>query len=83
MIFSKICHNLQSLAINFESEVSDSLKELVSSQNNLKNLKLSSYGGYGWTDIIPVLKKHLNTLTKLQLYWEGIYHYHYRSFLYS
>src|SRR5436189_3595492 len=40
---SQICHNLRSLTIVFEGEVSDELKELVSSQNNLKNLKLSAY----------------------------------------
>src|ERR1043165_2807449 len=66
---SQICHNLQSLVINFENEVSNSLKELVSSQNNLKNLILFACDDYSWEDIIPALAKHSNTLTKLQLYW--------------
>src|ERR671927_266920 len=69
----QICHNLQSFVIIFSKEVSNSLKELVSSQNNLKNLKLLSYGNYSWADIIPAitnLTKHSNTLTKLQLGWD-------------
>jgi hypothetical protein len=70
---SLICHNLQSLSIKFESEVSNSLIELVSSQNNLKNLELLSnydYGSYSWKDIVPALAKHSNTLEKLKLHWD-------------
>src|SRR2546425_7717636 len=40
---SQICHNLQTLTIKFVSDVSNELKELISSQNNLKNLYLSAY----------------------------------------
>ncbi|RIA90186.1 hypothetical protein C1645_823686 [Glomus cerebriforme] len=70
---SKICHNLHSLTIdiNFKNIENlgflDGLKELISLQNNLKFLKLSaSYEG-NWTNIIPTLTKHSNTLTKLHL----------------
>ena len=66
---SRICHNLRSLTIRIESKISNELKELVSSQNNLKNLKLSAYYIVmnSWADIIPALMKHSNTLTKLHL----------------
>src|SRR6266480_1296939 len=57
---SQICHNLQSLTIDFDSKVSNELKELVSSQINLRNLKLSSHRDYDWTDILPALMKHTN-----------------------
>jgi len=67
---SQICHNLQSLTIDIESEVSNGLKELISSQKNLKNLKLSAYED-DCADIIPDLAKHSNTLTKLQLDWDS------------
>ena len=62
-----LCHNLQSLTIDCESQVSNELKELVSSQNNLKNLKLTGNRMNDWTDIIPALMKHSNTLTTLLL----------------
>ena len=48
------------------SNVSNELKELISSQNNLKSLKLIVYYEHNWEDIIPALTKHSNTLTKLQ-----------------
>ena len=66
---SQICHNLQSLTIEFRSYVSNELIELISSQNNLKNLKLSFHDGNDWADILPVIVKHTKTLTKLQLGW--------------
>src|SRR5205823_10121884 len=66
---SQICHNLRSLTIKFGGEASsDELKELISSQNNLKDLKLLVFSRNGWADIIPALIKHSNTLTKLYLY---------------
>src|SRR5437667_85498 len=37
---SQICHNLRSLTIDFKSKVSNELKELVSSQNNLENYNI-------------------------------------------
>ncbi|RIA87510.1 hypothetical protein C1645_740070 [Glomus cerebriforme] len=67
---SKISHNLHSLNItirNGVSKIPNELKELISLQNNLKNIKLSSYIKGDWTDIIPTLTKHSNTLTKLHL----------------
>ncbi|RIA90193.1 hypothetical protein C1645_876268 [Glomus cerebriforme] len=65
---TQICHNLQSLTINFENEISNELKKLISLQNNLKNLYLFAFDGGDWTNIIPTLTKHSNTLTKLHLY---------------
>ncbi|GBC21423.2 hypothetical protein GLOIN_2v1784405 [Rhizophagus irregularis DAOM 181602=DAOM 197198] len=56
---SQICHNIQSLTIEFKSVVSNGLKDLISSQNSLKYLSLSqTYGVADWTDIIPSLSKH-------------------------
>ncbi|RIA83783.1 hypothetical protein C1645_860272 [Glomus cerebriforme] len=46
---------------------SNELKELISLQNDLKELKLSASDEDDWTDIIPTLTKHSNTLTKLHL----------------
>jgi hypothetical protein len=68
---SQTCHNLQSISILFDNDVSNELnelKELISLQNNLKNLTLSAFEGYSWAKIIPAIKKHSQTITKLQLY---------------
>ncbi|RIA89555.1 hypothetical protein C1645_824669 [Glomus cerebriforme] len=65
---SQICHNIKTLTITFKKKVSNGLKELISLQNNLKNLKLLSYEEKDWMDIIPALKNHNNTLTKLHLH---------------
>ncbi|RIA84324.1 hypothetical protein C1645_832437 [Glomus cerebriforme] len=65
---SQTCHNLHSLAIDFEPKpISNELKELISSQRNLKELSLSAYDGGDWTDILSSLMKHSNTLIKLYL----------------
>ncbi|CAB4381596.1 unnamed protein product [Rhizophagus irregularis] len=64
---SQICHNLQSISIDFYDSSTNELKELISSQNNLKNLNLSAFNG-SWADIIPSLTKHSHTITKLKLY---------------
>jgi hypothetical protein len=68
---SKICHNLQSISISFDNDVSNELKELkelISLQNNLKNLTLSACRKYSWASIIPAIIKHSQTITKLRLY---------------
>ncbi|EXX77921.1 hypothetical protein RhiirA5_411120 [Rhizophagus irregularis] len=66
---SQICYNIQSLNMEFKSVVSNGLKDLICSQNNLKYLSLSqTYGIADWTDIIPSLSKHSNTLIKLKIY---------------
>ncbi|GBB85337.1 hypothetical protein RclHR1_01190013 [Rhizophagus clarus] len=66
---SRTCHNLQLIAIEFHNhEISKELKEFISSQNNLKSLILISYYNNSWSNIIPALKKHSSTLTKLHLY---------------
>ncbi|PKY28491.1 hypothetical protein RhiirB3_444681 [Rhizophagus irregularis] len=64
---SQICHNLQSISIDFQKIITNELKELISSQNNLKELILTAYGG-SWTDIIPTITKYSNTITILSLY---------------
>ncbi|EXX50341.1 uncharacterized protein OCT59_011419 [Rhizophagus irregularis] len=66
---SKICHNIQSLNIRFNKyadTVSNGLKDLISSQNNLKSLSIY-YESYHWADIIPSLMKHSDTLIKLSI----------------
>jgi hypothetical protein len=65
---SQICYNLQSIFIALYEDASYELRELISSQNNLKSLVLTSYHHNSWTSIIPSLKKHSITLTKLHLY---------------
>jgi hypothetical protein len=68
---SQICHNLQTLSIDFHNhDASNELKELISLQNNLKNLTLSAYGST-WKDIIPTLTKHSHTITRLRLYGDS------------
>jgi hypothetical protein len=67
---SQMCHNLQSISITFDVCVLyelKELKELISSQNNLKNLILTAYNG-SWENIIPAIIKHSHTITKLKLY---------------
>ncbi|GBB96339.1 hypothetical protein RclHR1_02730011 [Rhizophagus clarus] len=71
---SQICCNIQSLTIEFKSMVSNGLKDLISSQNNLKCLSLSqTYGVADWTGIIPSLSKHSNSLIKLKIYGNEYY----------
>jgi hypothetical protein len=64
---SQICHNLQSISIEFSNDVSKELIELISLQNNLRNLNLIAFD-LNWENIIPALAKHSNTITKLHLY---------------
>jgi hypothetical protein len=69
---SQICHNLQSITILFSKRVSIELKglnELISSQNNLKNLTLLDYNSSS-ANIIPAIIKHSHTITKLRLHSE-------------
>jgi hypothetical protein len=47
---------------------------LISSQTHLKSLGLSAYGG-NWKDVVPVFKKHRNTITRLHvksIYYVGL-----------
>ncbi len=64
---SQICHNIQTLSINLHSDVSNGIKDLIFSQNSLKSLGLVYKNKYV-KDIIPVLSKHHNTLTKLHIH---------------
>ncbi|CAB4387422.1 unnamed protein product [Rhizophagus irregularis] len=65
---SQICHNLQTIFIEFRNDnVSDELKEFISLQNNLKSLTLIANIS-SWANIIPALTKHSNTITKLHLH---------------
>ncbi|GBB87620.1 hypothetical protein RclHR1_01410003 [Rhizophagus clarus] len=70
---SQICFNIESLTIEFNGTISNDLKNLISSQNNLKYLSLSQpfFSMTDWSDIIPSLIKHTNTLIKLKIYWEA------------
>jgi len=69
---SQICHNLRSISIRFDGDhVSKGLKELISLQNNLKNLTLTARDEGSWTNIIPALTKRSNTVTKLHLYYDS------------
>ena len=46
------------------------MKDLISSQNSLKNLSLAQLfdeGRLDWTEILPSVKKHLNTIINLHL----------------
>jgi hypothetical protein len=64
---SQISHNLQSISILFNNDVSNELnelKELISLQNNLKNLTLSASRDHNWASIIPAI-------TKLQLHGDN------------
>ncbi|GBC08755.1 hypothetical protein RclHR1_08360001 [Rhizophagus clarus] len=66
---SKICYNIQSLNIKFNKHDDDmnGLKDLISSQNNLKSLSLAYYETNHWVDIIHSLKVHSDTLIKLSI----------------
>ncbi len=64
---SQICHNIQTLSIKLRSNVSNGLKDLIFSQNSLNSLGLTIYNNKYVKDIIPVLSKHYNTLTKLHI----------------
>ncbi|GBC28190.2 hypothetical protein GLOIN_2v1591804 [Rhizophagus irregularis DAOM 181602=DAOM 197198] len=68
---SQICHNIQSIIIDFADVISNGLADLISSQNNLKCITLiSSY--YDENDeikaIIPSSTKFSLTLTELTLH---------------
>ena len=63
---SQICHNIQSLTIEFEESISNGLADLISVQKNLKYISIILYD---YLENIPSLIKKLpNTLTKLNLY---------------
>ncbi|CAB5335517.1 unnamed protein product [Rhizophagus irregularis] len=63
---TQLCHNVQSLTIVFESQISNLLTDLISSQNNLKIVNLQRYNNYN-DKITTLLIKHSLTLTKLTL----------------
>ncbi|GBC00284.1 hypothetical protein RclHR1_00380052 [Rhizophagus clarus] len=71
---SKICHNIHSLNIKFKKyadnadRVSNGLKNLIHSQNNLKSLSLTYINETNyWADIIHSVTMHSDTLTKLSI----------------
>ncbi|CAB4397176.1 unnamed protein product [Rhizophagus irregularis] len=65
---SKICHNIQSLYIDFNFHISNGLADLISSQNNLKIVMLEDLENDFFDKIIHSLAKHSFSLTKLILY---------------
>ncbi|GBC03530.1 hypothetical protein RclHR1_05180007 [Rhizophagus clarus] len=64
---SQICHNIQSLTIEFRDVISNGLTDLISLQNNLKNVTLKSEDKDGTEVIISSLTKFSSTLTKLKI----------------
>ncbi|GBC10638.1 hypothetical protein RclHR1_00980015 [Rhizophagus clarus] len=69
---SQICNNIQTLTIEFNDIISNDLKNLISSQNNLKSLSLRL--NYDMTrDVITSLTKHSETLIKLKINWRNLY----------
>ena len=62
---SQICHNIQSLNINFGEIILDELLDLISVQQNLKNLEMIQ--SYGSRDLTNIVKKLPNTLVKLSI----------------
>ncbi|RIA92190.1 hypothetical protein C1645_804766 [Glomus cerebriforme] len=68
----QICHNIQSLNIIFEYDVySEELVNLISSQKSIKSLSLKFNGSNNhWEEFTLSLKKHSNTLTKLNINWK-------------
>ncbi|CAI2191362.1 19438_t:CDS:1, partial [Funneliformis geosporum] len=67
---SQICLNLRSLKIIFQSRTSNELAELVSVQNNLKNLELDFQ--YDAKDQSIFFTKIPNTLTKLHIHGRSV-----------
>jgi len=80
---SQVCKNIQTLKILYQvNPVSndDGLKKLISSQNSLKHFSVNQlYDGINWKEIVPSLKKHSNTITKL--YIRGINNWKPLSFI--
>jgi hypothetical protein len=70
---SQICCNIQSLTITIIHTISNGLKDLISSQNNLKCLILQDHFKSDCAEIIPHLTKHSNTLIKLKIYGNEYY----------
>ena len=66
---SKICHNIKSLDIEFKDYPSSELTELISSQNNLEHLSLSTHMDVLDIQIVILipLTKQFNTITRLTL----------------
>ncbi|CAG8547324.1 8116_t:CDS:2, partial [Funneliformis mosseae] len=69
---SQMCHNIQSLGIQFRSDISNGLADLISVQQNLKYLTIhQSYKCLSY--IVPLLTKHSTTLIRLQINGTGNY----------
>ncbi|CAI2169841.1 13917_t:CDS:2 [Funneliformis geosporum] len=69
---SQICHNIQSLGVQFRSDISNGLADLISVQQNLKYLTIhQSYKCLSY--IVPLLTKHSTTLIRLQINGTGNY----------
>ncbi|GBC03529.1 hypothetical protein RclHR1_05180006 [Rhizophagus clarus] len=62
---SQICHNIQSLTIEFGDIISNGLTDFISLQNNLKRVTLKSDDKDGMEVIASSLTKFSSTLTKL------------------
>ncbi|RIA99334.1 hypothetical protein C1645_870050 [Glomus cerebriforme] len=66
---SQICHNIQTLTIEFGDIISNGLTDLISLQNNLKSVTLIyySYEGENGAEIITSLTKFSSSLIKLKI----------------
>ncbi|RIA87219.1 hypothetical protein C1645_828100 [Glomus cerebriforme] len=64
---SQISHNIQTLIIEFDDDISNGLVELISVQQNLKHLDITSFN---YINMDLILKKLPNTLVKISLYGE-------------
>ena len=66
---SRICHHLRSLQIIVEKVISDGLEELISNQQSLKNLRISSYSNSSsLSRIFPSITKLPNDLIRLYVF---------------
>ena len=71
---SRICHHLRSLQIIVEKVISDGLEELISNQQSLKNLRISSYSNSSYSNssslsrIFPSITKLPNDLIRLYVF---------------
>src|SRR5579871_4809159 len=66
----QVCHNIQSLRIEFTIDIPNELKDLISVQKNLKHLYLKQYVRSIEIDlesVIPLLTKHSDSLIKLEI----------------
>src|SRR6266542_4577068 len=74
---SQICHNIQSLTIEFEEIISNGLTDLISAQKNLKCFSIILRGNLTYGDLKKIIHSLMtklpNTLIKFDMYGECFY----------